>query len=124
MMPWTDAFGRPEPKLIEAPRPTQNHVCHRDFIIGEHPMIHSASMSSAVKKSFWHDWPVRVWILLIALLVSYFCYQPDVAILKKQNPTTTSLIQLRKQQAKKAHIAYTPVMTWCDLDDISSNLVH
>jgi len=76
------------------------------------------------KKSFWRVWIIRIWVLMLALLVSYLCYQPDVAALRHHNPTTTAFMQLRAEQARKAKQPYSARMIWCDLDDISSNLVH
>jgi monofunctional biosynthetic peptidoglycan transglycosylase len=81
-------------------------------------------MSYDNKKSFWSVWLMRIWVLLLALLLSYLCYLPDVAVLRHHNPTTTAYMELRAEQARKANRPYKARHTWCDLDDISSNLVH
>jgi monofunctional biosynthetic peptidoglycan transglycosylase len=60
----------------------------------------------------------------LVILGFYLADQPDIHSLRHRNPTTTALIDLRKHQARQAHIEYPTAMIWCDLDTISPNLVH
>src|SRR5580765_1769652 len=69
-------------------------------------------------------WLQRAWVIALALMLFYLCYQPDVSVLRQHNPTTTALMELRIRQARKAKVAYSTQMIWKDLDQISPNLVH
>jgi monofunctional biosynthetic peptidoglycan transglycosylase len=75
-------------------------------------------------KSFIKRWLQRAWVIALAVLLIYLCYQPDVGSLRKKNPTSTTLIELRLHQARKARIPYHTEMIWRNLDAISPNLVH
>src|SRR5436305_1513023 len=69
-------------------------------------------------------WLTRLWVAGLAILLIYLCIQPDIGRLKKHNPTTTALMDLRRQQAHKTKTPYVAVMIWRNIDEISPNLVH
>ncbi len=69
-------------------------------------------------------WVRRAWVIAMALLLLYLCYQPDVDSLRHQNPSSTALIELRKAQARRARIPLQTHMIWRDLDEISPHLAH
>jgi monofunctional biosynthetic peptidoglycan transglycosylase len=78
---------------------------------------------SAVHK-FLKKWIQRLAFIAAAALLIYLSIQPDVSRLRHHNPTTTSLMELRKKQARKLHRPYPTMMIWCDLDKVSPYLVH
>src|SRR5271165_4634490 len=69
-------------------------------------------------------WLERTWVLILAALLIYLCYQPDVESLQTHNPKTTALMELRIEQARKLGKAYPTTMIWRNLDEISPSLVH
>jgi len=54
----------------------------------------------------------------------YLLWPYNVFDLKDHNPKTTSLIELRKEEARRAGRRLKPQMEWRSLDDISPSLVH
>jgi len=65
-------------------------------------------------------------LLAAALAASalYLFWLPDVAPLKRSNPKTTSYIELRKAQARRAGKKFSPRMVWVPWDRISAHLKH
>jgi len=56
--------------------------------------------------------------------VVYLLWPYNVLELKYRNPRTTSLIELRREEALRHGHKFDPQMTWKNLDDISPALVH
>src|SRR4051812_2263453 len=81
-------------------------------------------MNATNSPSFFNRWLMRAWMAGLAVLLVYICIQPDIAWLGTHNPISTSLMELRHKQAKKAKIRYPAVMIWKNLDEISPYLVH
>jgi monofunctional biosynthetic peptidoglycan transglycosylase len=79
-------------------------------------------MSSSMK--FLFKWTFILLLIALAAVGIYLADQPDVKALAKTNPTTTSLMQLRIEQAKKTNKPFTTQMIWKNLDEISPNLIH
>ncbi len=76
--------------------------------------------SSGFFKSF-----LTLGFLALAAFTGYLAWQPDVVSLRKHNPTTTSLMELRQAQARDKGVAdYPNVLIWRDLYQISPYLVH
>jgi monofunctional glycosyltransferase len=73
---------------------------------------------------FLFRWLWRLCLTAFVALLVYLAYHPDVETLKKTNPTVTSLMKLRAEQARKAKTPYSPKMVWKNIDEISPNLVH
>jgi len=69
-------------------------------------------------------WLERLWVIAMAVLLIYLCNQPDLEVLRKHNPTTTALMELRVRQARALGKSYPTLMTWKNLDEISPHLVH
>ena len=70
---------------------------------------------------------VFVYKLLVAAgIVSllYVFWLPDVAPLKRSNPNTTSFIELRRAQARRAGKKFVPRMTWVPWERICEHLKH
>jgi monofunctional glycosyltransferase len=81
-------------------------------------------MHPRVVKSFFKRWLVRGIAVGLAVVLIYVLNLPDIAALKRQNPKTTALMELRKDQAKRAKIRFSTQMSWRRLDEISPHLVH
>lgn len=60
----------------------------------------------------------------LAAILAYLFWLPYVPFLKKNNPQTTALIELRKKQALKKNKKLDVKMSWRDLNQISPNLIH
>jgi len=54
----------------------------------------------------------------------YVLWLPDVAPLARSNPKTTSYIELRRAQARRAGRKFAPRMVWAPWDRISGHLKH
>jgi monofunctional glycosyltransferase len=80
----------------------------------------------AKRRKSWSFFGVLWRLAFIAALGgAIYVLQPvDTASLKTQNPKTTSLIELRKQQAEAAGKKFRPRMSWRPLTEISPHLVH
>ncbi|MBI3554553.1 MAG: monofunctional biosynthetic peptidoglycan transglycosylase [Elusimicrobia bacterium] len=67
-----------------------------------------------------------VWSLILSFAASaaYLVWLPDVARLKKTNPTTTAYIELRQRQARAKGKPLSVRWTWVAWDDISEHLKH
>lgn len=63
-------------------------------------------------------------MLLGCLLLATLYVRAEVAALRRRNPTSTALIELRIRQARKARIPYPTRMIWKNTDEISPHLVH
>jgi len=65
-------------------------------------------------------------ILAAASLASivYVLWLPDVTPLKRSNPRTTSYIELRREQARRAGKKFTPRLVWTPWERISEHLKH
>jgi monofunctional biosynthetic peptidoglycan transglycosylase len=62
--------------------------------------------------------------LALAGFLIYLLWPYNVLQLRRHNPRTTSLIELRKQEARAAHRRMKPQRVWRNLSQISPNLVH
>jgi len=62
--------------------------------------------------------------IVLAAFVVYLLWPYNVFDLKHHNPHTTSLIELRKKEARQHGFGFKPEMRWRNLDDISPALVH
>ncbi len=62
--------------------------------------------------------------LALAVFLLYLFWPYRVFDLKTQNPRTTSLIELRRAEARKRGRKFTPVLSWKPLREISPALVH
>src|SRR5258708_30067675 len=63
------------------------------------------------------------WIALFGFVV-YLLWPYNVFDLKDHNPRTTSLIELRREDAREHGHRFEPQMTWKNLNEISPALVH
>lgn len=55
---------------------------------------------------------------------AYLAWLPDVAPLKSSNPRTTAYIELRRAQAARRKLPFTPRQVWVRFSEISDNLKH
>lgn len=62
--------------------------------------------------------------LILLLTGLYLLWLPDVAALKKQNPSETSFMRIKERQAAKAGKKLPRRMAWTPWDGISENLKH
>lgn len=58
----------------------------------------------------------------LAACAAYLLWLPDVAALKKGNPSTTAYIELRRSQALRLGKPFSPRMDWVSWEDISDHL--
>jgi monofunctional glycosyltransferase len=65
-------------------------------------------------------------LFMLALLgfLIYLLWPYDVFQLVSKNPRTTSLIELRKEEARQKHIQFHPQMIWKNLNEISPEMRH
>jgi len=66
----------------------------------------------------------RILLLALAGFLIYLLWPYSVLELKTHNPRTTSLIELRKKEARAAHRRMKPEMVWKSSSQISPNLAH
>jgi len=66
----------------------------------------------------------RLLLLALAGFLIYILWPYNVFRLKRENPQTTSLMELRKKEARLAHRKMKPELQWISLSRISPNLVH
>jgi monofunctional biosynthetic peptidoglycan transglycosylase len=62
--------------------------------------------------------------LALAGSLIYLLWPYNVLVLRRHNPRTTALIQLRKKEARASHRKLKPQITWMPLNQISTHLVH
>jgi len=62
-------------------------------------------------------------LALVGFLI-YLLWPYNVIALRRHNPRTTALIELRKKEARAAHRRMKPDMAWKSLGQISPNLAH
>ena len=62
--------------------------------------------------------------LALAGFLIYLLWPYNVLTLRRHNPRTTALIELRKQESRAAHRRMKPEMIWKSLGQISPNLIH
>jgi len=65
------------------------------------------------------------WISLILLgFVGYLAWPYGVFELRDTNPKTTSIIELRRSEARAKHLPFKPQMVWRNLNQISPEMIH
>src|SRR5205823_5214580 len=99
MIAWTDALGNPEASPTETLIPTTHDTLL--MILPNRLNMHSSpnpfrmatwyhtTMHPDEVNTFLKLWLKRLWVIAMALLLVYLCYQPDVSRLRHHNPTTT-----------------------------------
>lgn len=63
-------------------------------------------------------------LVLAGTILLYLFSLPYVPKLRKKNPETTALIEIRKKQALKKGKGFEPKMVWKNISEISPNMVH
>src|SRR5689334_21924758 len=66
----------------------------------------------------------RLVLLSFAGFAAYILWPYSVFRLKHENPRTTSVIELRKAEARRLKRKFKPRMEWKNLGQISPNLIH
>jgi len=69
-------------------------------------------------------WVLKLVAAALSACVVYLLLLPDVTPLKRSNPKTTSYIELRREQARRAGKNFSPRLVWVPWERISEHLKH